>query len=660
VLILALAILLSIIDRRFARHAQEIADSRLQLQSIFDNMTECLVVLDLKRNIVIANQTAVNLLGLTTEVLASERAQNNFDVLTTTGHPLPPEQWPAALALRGEFLKHRELMIRRKDTGNVITAEVTTTPIRNHAGASIQFIVSYRDITESQHNAEARARLAAIVDSSDDAIIGKDEVGIVRSWNAAAQRMFGYTAEEMIGQSILRLVPADREKEEFGFLNQIRRGEIISHIETLRKTKDGKSVNVSLTISPIRDKDGTIVGASKIARDITARKQLERQLQQSQKMEAVGQLTGGIAHDFNNLLGVIVGNLELLEKLVVGNEPASKRVQTALKAALRGADLTRRLLSFSSSEELSPTPTVLKDSILNTLELAERTLGPEITIKADLSEAIPPVFVDRAGLENALLNLMVNARDAMPKGGTLSIKSELVALDESYAPVKAGNLQPGTYACICVTDTGVGMSRETLERALEPFFTTKPRGKGTGLGLAMVYGFVKQSGGTVLLYSELGYGTTVKFYLRLATEQFKTTKTLSLTSSAATPGRKVLVVDDEVELLEIASSYLHEMGYTTFQAANGASALEVLHREPGIELVVTDVIMPGGMNGVELVEKIRQLIPGIKVIYSSGFPSDALTERNGTVVDGRLLRKPYQRSEFDALVRETLEEPNSQ
>jgi len=329
-------------------------------------------------------------------------------------------------------------------------------------------------------------------------------------------------------------------------------------------------------------------------------------------------------------------------------------LQTAQKGAARGADLTRRLLAFSSSEELKPTSTSLAESIHNTIELAARTLGPEIEIVAHLSADVPSVFVDPAGLESALLNLAVNARDAMPRGGTLTINSEVVELEEDYPPVMTGEMKSGRYASVTVTDTGVGMSRETLERALEPFFTTKPRGKGTGLGLAMVYGFVKQSGGTVLLYSEVGYGTTVTFYLQLARETLKAPKVVAEGRSPSAR-RKVLVVDDEVDLLEIAFTYLTDIGYTAFQANDGASALEIVRYEQGIDLVITDVIMPGGMNGVELVQKIREFAPHIKVIYSSGFPADALAERSGTVVDGALLHKPYQRAEFDSIVRCTLE-----
>jgi PAS domain S-box-containing protein len=656
---LALVILTSVLDRRRAAHFRELAESRQQLQTIFDNMNDGIVVLDLQRNVVHANHTAVKLLGPMHRNLTNAEGAEIYQVLLPNGQFLPRDQWPSAKAVRGEFIDNVEFIIRRKDEGKEIVAEITTTPIMNAEGETIQVIVTYRDVSVLKLNMDTRARLAAIVESSEDAIIGKDDTGIVRSWNDAAEKIFGYTAEEMIGQSILRLLPAGHEQEESEFLYHLKRGEVVDHVETVRKTKSGKLIHVSLTISPIRDASGKVVGASKMARDITQRKQLERQLQQSQKMEAIGQLTGGIAHDFNNLLAVIVGNLSLLERMIGENEAVAKRLRPAQRAAARGADLTRRLLAFSSAEELQPAPTKLSHSIRNTIELATRTLGPEIKIVTKLDENIPPVFVDPAGLENALLNLAVNARDAMPRGGSLTITTELVNLEENYPPVKTGELKPGRYACVSVTDTGEGMSRETMERALEPFFTTKPRGKGTGLGLAMVYGFVKQSGGAIRLYSEVGYGTTVTFYLQLAKTVAKAPAAVVEHHAASTRGGKVLVVDDEVDLLDIAVAYLEQMGYTAFQAVDGASALALIDRERDIALVITDVIMPGGMNGAELVKKIRQLLPAIKVIYSSGFPADALSERSGTVVEGLLLHKPYQRAEFDAMVHRALEETES-
>ena len=638
---LALALISSSVNRRSHELSQQAAEHQLQLQAMFDTMTEAIVVVDCERGITEHNRAACELFGLQNPIVQIHQIAENFEGFSIAGAPLEQNEWPLARAIHGDYCTNEELIIRRKDTGTDVTVETSTVPVATQDG-STKIIMSFRDITERKRAAtaqkesehlyhslfssmkegfcviemiynpdgkpvdyrfievnpaferqsglkgavgkrmrdfapslesywvdlfggvaltgepahlveeakaingyfdvhayrigeaklrrvavifteiserkrmdEARNRLAAIVESSEDAIIGKSDAGIVTSWNDGAERLFGYTAAEMVGCSIHKLLPADRQHEEEEILRRIKQGETVNHFETVRTRKDGALVQVSLTISPIKDSNGKIIGASKIARNITEKKQMERQLQQSQKMEAVGQLTGGIAHDFNNLLAVISGNLELLERLVRENEAARKRVQTAQKAAARGADLTRRLLAFSSNVELKPAPTKLALCIGNAMELA-RAVGPEIQIVTSLDDSVPLVLVDAAGLESALLNLAVNARDAMPKGGTLTIATELITLEENYPPVKTGELKSGRYARVSVSDTGHGMSKETLGHVFEPFFTTKPRGKGTGLGLAMVYGFAKQSGGIVRIYSEPGYGTTVSLYLPLA------------------------------------------------------------------------------------------------------------------------------------------------
>jgi PAS domain S-box-containing protein len=647
--------IVSAIDRRFALKTLQLIQSQLQLQTIFDHMSEGIGVLDLSGRVVHMNKAAARMLDIPDGQLPAAEIKDLFEVFSEAGDLLPAYDLPSTLALRGQFLQNHVIRLSPRSTGQTSFVEVSTAPIPGVNGETQQIIIRYRDITERRRVDETRARLVAIVESSEDAIVGKDLQGIVTAWNRGAERIFGYLAEEIIGQSIRCLLPPGLEEEEEEILARIAKGDTVEHSESIRKRKDGQIIHVSVTISPIKNKRGEVVGASKIARDITGKKLLQRQLHQSQKMEAIGQLTGGIAHDFNNLLAIIIGNLGLLERLVPENEAALKRVQTAEKAAGRGADLTRRLLAFSSTEELNPSTIVLENTIQETVELAERALGPEIRIVTRFDKSVPPVYADGAGLESALLNLAVNARDAMPKGGSLTISTQLRELESSYPPVQTGEIKAGDYACITVSDTGCGMSQETMERAFEPFFTTKPRHKGTGLGLAMVYGFAKQSGGTVRLYSELGYGTAVSLYLPLANKPVMRT---TLAAKAIVPleqGGTVLVVDDEPALLEIATAYLTQMGYTVLQAGDGASALRVLAQNAGIDLLVTDVIMPGGMNGTELAQKVRELSPRTKVMFTSGFPSGALAERSGTLVDGPLLRKPYLRAEFTAMIQSAME-----
>jgi len=637
-------------EQRLGEVSSELSVREGQLQATFDSMTDGIVVLDRKGNVLRMNRAAALLFDIKESPLTKAQVGALFEAYLPDGALLVPEEWPTARALNGDYVHELEYTIRRKDTGRAVVVCVSTAPILAPDDRSGQFLVSYRDITESRSVAQSRDLLAAIVESSQDAIIGKDLDGIVTSWNRGAQQVFGYSATEMVGESVRRLLPERLRAEEDDILARIRRGETVEHFETERLTKDGRKVQVSLTISPIRNAAGKITGASKIARDISGQKSIELQLRQSRKMEAIGQLTGGIAHDFNNLLGVVVGNLDLLERQVTGNEIALKRVHTAQKGAERGASLTRRLLAFSSKESLEPKPAVLAEAVRNTLELAGRAIGPEIKTFTQLDLSMPDIFVDVANLESTLLNLVVNARDAMPNGGVLSLSTEVRRLEADYPPVKAGDMEEGLYACVSGGDNGHGMSKDVLDRAFEPFFTTKPRNKGTGLGLAMVYGFAKQSGGTVRIYSEPQLGTTVSLYLPFANHSNLRDAVAVNEEQAAILDCSVLVVDDEDDLLEIAVSYLQDMGLKAHYACDGASALEILRLNPDISVILTDVIMPGGMNGAELVRRVRENHPAIRVIYCSGFPAEALAERSMTLTDGPLLRKPYQRAEFEKAI----------
>ena len=634
-------------------------ESRLQLQAVFDTMTEAIVVVDCEHRTVQHNRAASELLGLGLHRVSLQELADTFEAYSPAGELLRPEDWPVARAIQGEFCKDSEVIIRRKGSDASINVEMTTVPITTQQDDSRKIIVSLRDIKERKLMDEARSRLVAIVEYSEDAIIGKDAQGLVTSWNGGAERIFGYRSDEMMGHSVVRLLPVGHEHEEDEILQRIKRGETVEHLESLRRRKDGTIIQISLTISPIRDASGVVVGASKIARDITEKKHLELQLQQSQKMDAIGQLTGGIAHDFNNLLGIILGNLDLLEDFAASSEAATSRVQAAQRAAARGADLTRRLLAFARMGGLKPSSTSLNSSIENMIAMAARALGPEISITTLFDDSLPHVFVDAAGLESALLNLVVNARDAMPKGGSISISTRLIYVEGPSTPEATGQLTPGWYACASMTDTGQGMPKDTLARAFEPFFTTKQRDKGTGLGLAMVHGFVTQSGGSVRLYSEPGIGTTVSIYLPLVAEDSQTKSAITEEDLSKRLSALVLIVDDETDLLMIAGKYLEDMGCTILQAVDGASALKILEQDKQIDLMVTDIIMPGGMNGVELAQRAHELRPSIKVVYSSGFPADSLAERKMPLLDGPLLRKPYQRAELRAVVSTVLEGRNT-
>ena len=631
-------------------------ESEARYRGLMEAAPDGMVVVNQDGEIVLLNARAEKQFGYRRDELLGQKVTN----IIPEGFAerlIADETRTAAEALAQQIGTGIELYGRRKD-GSEFPIEIMLSPLESAEG--ILVTAAIRDITvrkdAEKHLAQMEARYRGLLEAAPDGMVVVNQGGEIVLLNARAEKQFGYRRDELLGQNVTNIIPegfaerliADALRTTAEALAQ----QIGTGIELHGRCKDGTVFPIEIMLSPLESAEGILVTAA--IRDISERKQLERQLHQSQKMEAIGQLTGGIAHDFNNLLGVIIGNLDLLDRLVAGNEAAVKRVQTAQKAAARGADITRRLLVFSSNEELKPSVVLLGDSIQNMIELASRAIGAEIKITTHVDESVPPLFVDPAGLESALLNLVVNARDAMPKGGSITISSQLQTLEDSHPAVQTGDLKAGRYVRVSVTDTGQGMSRETLERAFEPFFTTKPRNKGTGLGLAMVYGFVKQSGGAVRAYSELGQGTTVSFYLPLAADLSQPIPAGAPKPLNAKIGGTVLVVDDEEDLIEVALAYLSEMGFTTFEAKDGTGALEVLAHHDEIDLMVTDIVMPGGMNGVELVQRARALRPNLKIVYSSGFPAEALAEKSMPLVEGPLLRKPYQRAEFAAIVHSVM------
>ncbi len=636
---------------------QQLAQTEARYRGLLEAAPDGMVVVDRHGQIVLLNAQAEKQFGYRRDELLGQKVTNIIpegfaERLIADGTRT------AAQALAQQIGTGIELNGRRKD-GTRFPIEIMLSPLESAEG--ILVTAAIRDITvrkdSERHLAQMEARYRGLLEAAPDGMVVVDRSGLIVLLNAQAEKQFGYRRDELLAQKVTNIIPegfaerliADGTRTAAQALAQ----QIGTGIELNGRRKDGTRFPIEIMLSPLESPEGVLVTAA--IRDISERKQLARQLHQSQKMEAVGQLTGGIAHDFNNLLTVIIGNLGLLDRLVANDEAAIKRVKTAQKAAARGADITRRLLVFSCNEELNPAFVLLGDSVQNMIEMASRALGSDIKITTKLDASVPALFVDPAALESALLNLVVNARDAMPKGGSIIISSELMELHEDHPAVQARDLKRGRYVCVTVTDTGDGMSREVLERACEPFFTTKPHDKGTGLGLAMVYGFVKQSGGMVRIYSEVHLGTTVSFYLPIVADLLHPVNSDTPHPFHAKLGGTVLVVDDEADILEIAHVYLAEMGFTAIQARDGASALRAIAQYDDIDLLVTDVVMPGGMNGAELVQKARELRPALKIIYSSGFPAEALAERTMPLLDGPLLRKPYQRTDFAAVVRRVME-----
>jgi PAS domain S-box-containing protein len=472
-------------------------------------------------------------------------------------------------------------------------------------------------------------------------------------WNHGAENMFGYTSDEVIG----RQYPLIREDDEDNFqelLDRLVSGETVRDRPVDRRHKDGRIVKVNTSAEAVYE-NGVFQGVVIVLEDLTQRFALEAQLRQAQKMEAIGQLTGGLAHDFNNLLLVILGNLGLLTEIRADDAEVEEICREARDAALRGAELIRSLLAFARRQPLRPEPIDVNALINSHFKLLQRTLGEHIEVAVDLAPRVWTVMVDVAQLEAALINLATNARDAMPKGGHLKIATLNRRLDKDYA-AEHPEVAPGDHAMIEVSDNGEGMPADVLNHIFEPFFTTKERGEGTGLGLSMVFGFMKQSGGHISVYSEVGVGTTFRLFLPRAKEP---TASDEVTATPLIPigrGEAILLVEDNDSIRRLAVRQLTQLGYRVHDVSNVADAVDYLESGRLVDLLFTDVVMPGGADGLDLVRIVRARWPTIKILLSSGFPSTDTVSEDFSSLGARLLNKPYQRDELALRVREALDE----
>jgi PAS domain S-box-containing protein len=519
---------------------------------------------------------------------------------------------------------------------------------------------------------EAISRLAAILGSSADAMIGKTLDGVITSWNGGAERMYGYRAEEIVGRNVSVLVPSDRSDELPGMLERLARGERIENFETRRLCKDGTIVDVSVSISPVRY-GAVIVGAYTVTRDLTERKRaesdlraLQDQLHQAQRLESIGQLAGGIAHDFNNLLAAIMnyaalvseGLAEITTRLGLDGDDA---VATAVAdvgeittVAIRAAQLTHQLLIFSHREAVKPEILDLNTLVVDIEKLLRRTIGEDVDLSIDLAPDLPRTKVDRGQVEQVLMNLAVNARDAMSaSGGSLRIATASFEADYDYA--RQHLIRPGHYVRLTVSDTGSGMPPEVAAWAFEPFFTTKAKGEGSGLGLATVYGIATQAGGDVVLYSEPDLGTTIRVDLP-ATEEDATSAPEPLADTLRHgSGEVVLLVEDEDIVRIPAGRMLTRYGYTVLAASNAEEALRVAGEHAGeIDLLLTDVVMPG-QSGKDLAAELSRLRPATKVLYMSGYSQDVIFHQAMLEEGVDLIEKPFAVRNLLRQIREVLD-----
>ena len=516
-------------------------------------------------------------------------------------------------------------------------------------------------IERTRAEAELRAseaRLKAILDAALDAVITMDGDGVVRSWSPQAERVFSWPASEAIGRKLSTTIipPRYREAHERGLAHFLATGVgpvLNQRTEITGLRRDGNEIPVELTITPVRVEGSWLFSA--FVRDISEQRLLENQLRQAQKMEAVGRLAGGIAHDFNNLLTAILGSTDLALETLTPSAPERADMEEVRKAGLRAGELTRQLLAFSRQQVLAPQVLDLNALVAELEKLLRRLIGEDVELRTALAPDLGAVKADPGQLEQVIANLAVNARDAMPTGGRLTIETSNVVLGDSYAE-QHFPVQPGSYVLLAVSDTGTGMDAETKSRIFEPFFTTKEKGKGTGLGLAMVYGVVKQSGGYIWVYSEPGQGTAFKIYLPRVREAPEPARPRPAATAPQRGSETVLLVEDDEMVRQLTRRTLASRGYTVLAAAEGHDALRLVEGHQGrVDLLITDVVMPG-MSGREVAQRVTAVRPAIKVLYLSGYTDDAIV-RHGVLDPGvAFLQKPFTPDTFTRKVREVLDE----
>jgi PAS domain S-box-containing protein len=552
----------------------------------------------------------------------------------------------------------RALTGLRRD-GSEFPVEIGLNSIHTPNGLLVLgMLVDVTDSRKAQEELRDSERMArGIIDTALDAFVQMDETGDVVEWNRQAEAIFGWTRAEAIGRSLAEMIVPERYRSrhidgiprflESGQSNVLGRR---FEIEALRR--DGKEIKIELSVTALRRRGGHMFNA--FVRDLTDKLAADEHLRQAQKMETIGQLTGGIAHDFNNILTVITGTIEILEEGVAEDPGLATIARMIDEAALRGAELTQRLLAFARRQPLQPRTTDINTLIVDAARLLRPTLGEHIEIESAFEEAAWPALVDPGQLSNALINLAVNARDAMPEGGKLVLETGNVQLDNTYARMH-DEVAPGPYVMIAVSDTGHGIPASILDKVFDPFFTTKGTGKGTGLGLSMVYGFVKQSNGHIKIYSELGHGTTIKIYLPRAGAEAEADAETQPAPALEGGTETILVVEDDALVRNYVATQLNGLGYTTLSAANATEALEYIDGVKNFDLLFTDVIMPGSINGRQLAEEAKRRRPSLKVLYTSGYTENAIVHHGRLDPGVLLLAKPYRKSDLARMVRTALE-----
>ena len=535
------------------------------------------------------------------------------------------------------------------------TFDFSVKPVKDEAGRVVLLIPEGRDITDRKRAEEAHARLATAVEQAAEAIVITDTSGTILYVNPAFEKTAGYTRQEAIGQNP-RILKSGKHDSAFyrQMWDSLARGKVWSG-RIINKRKDGALYEEEMSISPIRDSAGRIVNYVAVKHDVTQEIALEEQLRQVQKMESIGQLAGGVAHDFNNILTVIQGNASLLldvKGLSEGDVDLAKQI---VNAAERAAGLTRQLLVFSRKQAMQPDHLNLNQVVGNMTKMLQRILGEDVALRSDYSPTLPLVFADAGMIEQVLLNLAVNARDAMPDGGRLIIVTASKTIDREYVQQNP-DATLGQHVCLSVSDTGYGIAPENLSHIFEPFFTTKGVGKGTGLGLATAYAIIKQHRGWIETDSQVGKGTTFRIYLPADKDASARQKTTAVTLELPRGDEVILVVEDEQAVRLLVGNLLQRCGYTVLLAVSGIEALNLweLHKDR-IQLLLTDMVLPDGMMGRELAERVKGEKPQLKIIYTSGYSANVVGKGPSLVEGVNFLQKPYHPHKLAQTVRDCLD-----
>jgi PAS domain S-box-containing protein len=577
-----------------------------------------------------------------------------FDLFLSNGSLASLAQWPIYRAFNGESAEEAEYALHRRDTGELWVGSYNFAPIRNGSGQITGTVVTARDITHQKaaerRLRESEARLSSIIDTAADSIIVIDERGLIKSANRATAAIFGHAPEEIIGRNVSLLMPPTLSDRHDRFLKGFSGKGAVRQVEGLRK--DGAKIPVDVAVAEWRDGENRRFFTG-ILRDLTERKKSEEALANARRLEAVGQLAGGVAHDFNNLLSVISGNLEIAQDHI-DDKTVLDLIGRARSAAEKGSALNQRLLSLARKRALKPQRLNLNERVQDTAKLLASTVGEHIAVTTELAAGIWPTLADPGEIDSAILNLAANARDAMPGGGNIRISTSNVALDVAAAAKLRPNAKPGDYVCLAISDDGPGMPADVLAKAFEPFFTTKGPGAGTGLGLASVATFSEQAGGFTVIESAPGQGCAVSVYLPRV---IKPSQERSLAPSGLPLGRGelVLVVEDDELVREVSVKRLESLGYAVIEAKNGPEAIKQLLSQEQIRLVLSDIVMPGGMTGYDVTRWVASNKPGVKVIMCTGYSDgDRRGGAQGALNGVQILGKPYTREQLARAVDRAL------